>query len=43
MAARRLTQLSTPASARGQGEIWINPEVDQEFGLSDTFGVVWLS
>jgi high affinity Mn2+ porin len=21
------------------GEIWINPEVDQGFGLSDTFGV----
>jgi high affinity Mn2+ porin len=22
------------------GEIWINPEVDQRFGLSNTFGVV---
>ena len=21
------------------GEIWINPEIDQGFGLSDTFGV----
>jgi len=38
-AAIRSTQRSTPAFGRGLAEIWINPEVDQGFGLSNTFGV----